>query len=401
MMELNDNEFDAAFRKRVFDADPQFEEAAWNKMEQKLRRRDRVVFFRKVGSVCLLLLIGFFGYLIIKPEPAKNIKGSVVKNRPAKPGPIGKAEGATTVKINRTPLIDSFAIAHTGPGTGKTNFLRGTVLGVKLGIDSAIRTVIQKKTNGIAQDSINHIVPYTILAQVTPEQGGHKMDSATAASSGSDVLPASVASVVKKRKSLRGRALPMSLSLSVGPEFNSSSSLVGGKKGFSAGLGFSVGITKRISLQTGLRYSAKDYAADSYAYQFSNPKVKDLISKVDASCAVLEIPLQASYTFWEDAKKSIDVNVGVSSYLMLKEDYTYRYTTGSGIEDRFQEYRNKNQHYFGVADLSATYYIKLRKEKLRLGLEPYIKIPLTGVGEGRVNLKSSGLSLKLRYDLGK
>ncbi|MNL67379.1 hypothetical protein D3C87_1919530 [compost metagenome] len=103
----------------------------------------------------------------------------------------------------------------------------------------------------------------------------------------------------------------------------------------------------------------------------------------------------------DDVKKSIDINAGVSSYFMLKEDYTYRYTAGSGIDDRLQEYRNKNQHYFGVADLSATYYVKLRKERLRLGLEPYIKIPLTGVGEGKVNLKSSGLSLKLRYDLGK
>lgn len=64
-MELNDNEFDATFRKKVFDADPQFEEAAWDKMERKLKRRDRIVFFRKSALVLLALLAGVWGVIIL------------------------------------------------------------------------------------------------------------------------------------------------------------------------------------------------------------------------------------------------------------------------------------------------------------------------------------------------
>ncbi|SMC50644.1 outer membrane beta-barrel protein [Pedobacter africanus] len=392
--ELNDSEFDAAFRKKVFDADLQFEEAAWNKMEQKLRRRDRVVFFRKAGAICLLLLIGFAGYLVMNSNPAKDGGGKMVSSGPARTGAVAvpeagiKAiEGTSAEQSELLPVL-----TYTKRSGGRTNRLQANVLLGKASVDSARR------------DSLVQPGAQQLLVQqepVKPHSDLNQADAEVTASAGTGVLPAAVASVAKKTKTSRNRTLPMSLSLSIGPEFNSAAALIGGKKGFSAGLGFSLGVARRITLQTGVKYSRKDYAADNYAYQFRNPRIKDLVTKVDASCAVLEVPLQASYTFWDDAGKSIDVNVGVSSYFMLKEDYTYRYTEGSGIGDRYQEYNNRNQHYFGVADLSATYYIKLKKEKLQLGLEPYVKLPLTGVGEGKVNLKSSGLSLKLRYDLGK
>lgn len=380
--EWNDSEFDAAFRKKVIDADLQFEEAAWDKMEQKLQRRDRVVFFRKAGAVCLLLLIGFAGYLMVNTHPAKDAGRKLVKSRSAGPAVVAVPE--TNTKVNESTSADQSGLVPA------LVYSKGSV--DKTAADS------------VGKDSVVQPAPQQVLVQlqaVRPEKKSNQADSGISASTGTDVLPAAVASVVKKRKASRGSALPMRLSFSIGPEFNSAAALIGGKKGFSAGLGFSLGIAKRVTLQTGLKYSMKDYAADNYAYQFRNPRVKDLVTKVDASCAVLEVPLQASYTFWDDASKSIDVNVGVSSYFMLKEDYTYRYAEGSGISDRYQEYSNRNQHYFGVADLSATYYIKLKKERLQLGLEPYVKIPLTGVGEGKVNLKSSGLALKLRYDLGK
>ncbi len=86
---------------------------------------------------------------------------------------------------------------------------------------------------------------------------------------------------------------------------------------------------------------------------------------------------------------------------MLKENYVFKYLPSTGRKDRVSEFTNANQHFFSVLDLSATYNIKLKSKKFALGFEPYIKIPLGGIGEGNVPLKSSGVSLKLRYDLNK
>jgi hypothetical protein len=404
MMELNDNEFDATFRKKVFDADPQFEEAAWDKMEQKLKRRERVVFFRKVGVVCLLLLICFAGFMQLDQKGVKKTQDVTVKKDKVVPLIQLPETNRTAIEINTEPKTVSAdtEAAASGKKTakveawfmGKQDLLKQNELKQDVVIQSPINqsTIVSGKTIDSASG--------TTLAQSTGLPKA-KVDTTVTALSGSDVAATAIASVLKKQKNKRRNPLPISLSLSAGPEFNSSGAIVGGKTGFSGGIGVSIGVFKRISLQTGLKYSVKDYGTDNYGYSFKNPRIKSIISEIDASCAVLEIPLIASYQVMEDSRKSIDINAGMSSYFMLKEDYTFRYTAESGIKDRVQHVSGKNQHYFGVVDLSATYYVKLKKKKFKLGLEPFVKIPLTGVGEGRVNLKSSGVSLKLRYDLGK
>ncbi len=395
MMELNDNEFDATFRKKVFDAEPQFEEAAWNKMEQKLKRRDRLVFFRKATALSLLLLFAIGGYYSLFITEPKLVKPSIVKenNGQSELKPEVKKPLRSAKLSDRSTTQSKQIIAHRDYEHGNT--FKSTKLGYLN--ESQQQALITNKTVS-PMDSI-YVKNSTSNVNILPDVV--KQDSNIVASPGSEVEPAAVTSIVGRKKSKQRNPRPVSLSLSLGPEFNSSSSLIGGKKGFSAGIGFSVGIAKKVKLQTGLKYSMKDYGTDGYDYTFHSEKAKRIVTHVDASCAVLEIPLQASLTVMEDNNRSIDLNAGMSSYFMLKEDYTFKYTAESGYKDKLQEFNNKNQHYFGVIDLSATYYMKLKKEKVSIGLEPYIKIPVTGVGEGKVNLKSSGVALKLRYDLGK
>lgn len=202
------------------------------------------------------------------------------------------------------------------------------------------------------------------------------------------------------------RNLPVSLAISAGPEFNSASSVVGGDPGFNAGLTLGFGISKKLDLQTGVRYSIKKYSgAGGIRYSFPNTNatwLKNNLTDLDATCDVLEIPLTASYRVADNAHRSINLNAGISSYLMLKEDYVFKYDNQYGAAtQRTLQKTNANQHLLSVVDLSATYFMKLKNNNLKIGLEPFMKIPLSGVGEGNINLKSSGISLKLRYDLDK
>ncbi|SHE37412.1 hypothetical protein [Pedobacter caeni] len=425
-MELDDNEFDAAFRERVFDADPQFEEAAWDKMERKLRRRERIVLFRK-GSVVLslLLLIGLIGYYSFDKKPSGKARTEL-----AGTGEKGKNTGkmavsGDTVVVTKEASVlskDTLVLPNGDLGIGlqstdHNNGLQNNhLLAVKENhfFAAGSETRVNRNLSALEQHNLSItkglLQPPAIALSLSP---GSVVKEDKLIAANKDVEAASnkqnaevQITQEKEREKLKvkpliKKAIPMSLALSAGPEFNSAGSLIGGKGGFSAGLTFSMGIAKNFRLQTGLKYSAKDYATDSYAYRFKNPQFQGMISGIDATCAVLEIPVIASYTVMEDRQRSIDLNLGLSSYLMLKEDYTFKYTQSSGMPDRLVERRNANQHLFGVVDLSATYFIKLKTEKFKIGVEPFVKIPLTGVGEGRVNLKSSGISLKIRYDLDK
>jgi hypothetical protein len=424
-MELNDNEFDAAFRKRVFDADPQFEEAAWDKMEGKLKRRERIVLFRK-GTVVLslLLLIGLIGYYSFDKKTEKKAKPELATTGKRVEGPgNGSLQVDTAAGRKKDFMVKD---QKKGPGaeervTGVGNYKDEQVAANKTGVIRRIAPIkkgveyakeqlagneVLIAGNNVAnrhladlQQRHDHLVtgmgaPGGVSLSLKPNSGEKGIPAVQNTAVVQNAIPPQKKVNFKKR-------VPMSLALSAGPEFNSAGALIGGKGGFSAGLTFSVGIAKNFKLQTGLKYSAKDYATDSYAYRIKNAKIQEMISGIDASCAVLEIPVIASYTVMEDRKRSVDLNLGLSSYLMLKEDYTFKYTPASGISNRLIEKTNANQHLLSVVDLSATYFIKLKTEKFKIGVEPFVKIPLTGVGEGRVNLKSSGISLKIRYDLDK
>lgn len=367
-MELNDKEFDAAFRKKVSDADPQFEEAAWGKMELKLKRRDRLVFFRNSAVLCLMLLGAVIGFYTIGDKEVKS-GADVIVDVPSGNAPEGTIPAGSVIKNSE----------------------------VEAGAELKMKKADKFKYSAYKKDTIENDTSAMVQNSVIARESATVPESVSAAvSAGKHEIPADT-----KRQNITKRVMPMSLSISAGPEFNSASSLIGGNPGFSVGLAFGVGVTKNLSLQTGIHYSIKDYHTNNYAYKLNNERVQGLISGVEASCAVLEIPLLVSYRISENYKRSIDLNAGISSYFMLREDYRFKYTPQSGIEDRFVERRNENQHYLSVVNLSATYFIKVKKEQLHLGFEPFVKIPLSGVGEGKVNLKSSGISLRLRYDIDK
>ena len=372
-MDLNDKEFDATFRKKVFDAEPQFEEAAWNKMEQKLRKRDRLVFFRNATAVCMVLLAAFVAFYNVSDTELKQNE-VVVINKPSD----GQTKERDTIDTDKEILR-----ASTQSGRNK-NLASSTAE---------------------AQDTVTYVNSGMRPLPVSPAQENLAVVKSVPPATSDNVLPETLTpgeiSAEPEKPTTSKRVMPMSLSISAGPEFNSASSVIGGSPGFSAGLAFGVGVTKRLSLRTGIQYSMKGYHANNYAYKFNNERIQGLITEVDATCAVLEMPLLASYRITENYKRSIDLNAGISSYFMLKEDYTFKYTSTYGNQDRLVERRNENQHYLSVVDLSATYFIKLKKERVKLGFEPFLKIPLTGVGEGKVKLKSSGISLRLRYDLDK
>ena len=109
-----------------------------------------------------------------------------------------------------------------------------------------------------------------------------------------------------------------------------------------------------------------------------------------------EIPLSVRYNLKTSARHSWFVTGGVSSYLMKKEDYSYGYyylTTGqTHYYDRSYDHSSKTL--FSVAQISGGYIHRLGKIA-DLRIEPYLKIPLRGVGIGSMPFQSAGIHIGL------
>lgn len=166
-----------------------------------------------------------------------------------------------------------------------------------------------------------------------------------------------------------------------------------GKAAVQYGGGIGYNFSNGITLRTGFYAGKKLYSADSADY---NPpagwwQYYPGMKKIDADCKVYEIPLFVSYNFKPVKNHNWFVSTGISSVIMKRETYDYLY---KGAWNQYitarRTYKNENKHFFSVLTLSGGYNYNLNK-RVAFSAEPYFKMPLTGIGFGKIKLNSGGV----------
>jgi hypothetical protein len=170
--------------------------------------------------------------------------------------------------------------------------------------------------------------------------------------------------------------------------------------GTNLGVSLEYHISNRVSISVGAIYSTKIYAADATKYNPDNPYWTSYYPKpvdVKGNCKVIDLPLNIRYNFLTRERYNIYLSGGLSSYLMLREDYKYIYNVDdTGLYNGWHG-KNENKHFFKVINLSAGYERKLN-QRFSLQAEPFIKLPTAGVGYGRIKLLSTGLFMAVKYN---
>ncbi|HMU72724.1 MAG TPA: hypothetical protein PKD93_08280, partial [Ferruginibacter sp.] len=158
---------------------------------------------------------------------------------------------------------------------------------------------------------------------------------------------------------------------------------------YGAGLSYTFA-RQKLTVRTGFYMSKKIYDAAPDQYHTPGGNYPNLYN-VAADCKIYEIPIGLSYNFGARGKHNWFGFAGISSYLMKTEKYDYQYKTPSGYTYNYKhKVTNENNHYFSVVTLSAGYQYQLSR-RVSLQAEPYVKIPLGGVGVGKVKLNSGGI----------
>jgi hypothetical protein len=153
-------------------------------------------------------------------------------------------------------------------------------------------------------------------------------------------------------------------------------------------------IRDRFSISTGFYSARKIYTAKPADYKAPPEfyQAYPYLEKVDANCRVYEIPVSVAYHFGKRANQGWFVSAGLSTFLMNEEGYNYfyKYTPVGNTYTNFWKVKNQNTHYFSIGTLSAGYKRQVGK-RFTLMAEPYVKIPFSGVGYGKVKLNSGGV----------
>jgi hypothetical protein len=415
----NENKLDQLFKDGLSGSEDHiaFREEDWTSMEQLLDNKSskkpvllRRIYYLSAIAAILLLAIGLFFFNQgnnqenptrdrlstknkIQPkgnndQTTKPFKDSVTNNTPATNESLG----------SNSEHSQGHQPGHPLPANQNGRYLPG-------GLNQPAETPVIVKTskdsinpnnsnNGVTD--INKIMPpvnqpQNNLATVTPP------DTTTKVTQPVQQVKTEKASL----KPILRRGPRFTLSILAAPDINAVNSFSRNQVGTNLGFQLGIRLSKKFTISTGAAYAVKPYDASGSQYDSPNwvgKSLNDLPTNVAANCKVLDIPINLNYQFYSKGKNSFAIGSGLSSYIMLRENYHFDFNDGSGRPSYDVQIDNKNKHILGVLNLNATYERKINS-KFSTIIQPYMKLPLTGIGNGRVDLRSTGVAVGVSWNI--
>ena len=112
---------------------------------------------------------------------------------------------------------------------------------------------------------------------------------------------------------------------------------------------------------------------------------------------MFEIPLNLRYDLFSNQKRKFFVSSGLSTYLMTNEYYDYHYKDNNGAYTvKSYDYTANSNYWFSILNISAGFERSIGT-RFAVQAEPYLKIPLKGLGFGNINLNSYGIYFGIKY----
>lgn len=453
---MQDEEMDMRIRDAANQHHPPYDDKAWGKMEQLLdkhlpHKKDR----RRWFFLLFLFLLLDTGILLFIVKPWKGNSPAVAGNNISKDTPSASQEAATsthntgnatdmnkpgikpeqsqqtnispvsqtgensrtatTVNVNSPVSVinqnasapagkrktvskdkDRFSTTITVPGTVSDNNKDLQPMAKKqtdaMNNDSKTKTAVPDKnwlTSSVNKNSIIN-TPDNTAKSIAKEALVDNKKNIAAEKIKEQEKPVSPSK--DKKKTTKGFGNNFGLTVSVGAELNFVSLDNPGKITPLYGAGLSYTFAKRFTVRTGFYVTEKVYPATPEQY---NNTIYPNLTAIDANCKVYQVPLSIGYNFGQRKNHCWFGSVGLSSLLMKKEVYKYEYKTAGGQYYYYDHtVNNENKHYFSVLSLSAGYQYNLNN-RFSIMAEPFLNLPLKGIGYGKIKLNSTGALLTL------
>lgn len=430
------NKLDKLFKSGLDVPDTHFEynDQDWDDLENLMggRKRPRIIaFWLPVLSGVAALLLLFWGWWFFKPAKLETQQVAVVKQQATKApvnnsnsntNTVNGANGNTAITtgspqqaiVKPTPVVTN----QHAPVYANVIRLPKNSSVIKVPAENAAATANNKVNGGanpvndnkkemLADNSApknnavtNNTVPTTDAQAnpVTTVNGNATGQEAVAKVPDAQVTLTATEKSKKIKTTIAGKGPQLGLAMLLSPDINGAGSFQNAKVGTNIGLLFSVSV-KKLTISTGAVYSKKPYTTNFDNY-YTGYKFKTDPQQVTADCRVLDIPLNIDYQVYHKSKNSFSIGSGLSSYIMLKETYNYEYAVQGTAGPSSVTYINRHQHILGVLNLNATYAHQLNN-KFSIAAQPYLKIPLTDIGNSRVKLQSAGVAVGIRWNINK
>lgn len=381
-------DIDKLFKEGLENPDLPFNDLDWGNLEEKLHPKQKrrivpIIWFAAVAGIAAMLLVVF---LFVKSDERNTHTKAIVKGSIKKDSSLIENNKVSRTIKDLLDDKDKGLVALNKSIIDSGNNKEFHTYKIKTISDVFGELVLEQKVNANILANINYGL--SLNSEVNPVQYQSQ-----------ELVKSPVRTKLDKAFNPIFKSKPrLVLSISAAPDLTSVQS--SGKSDLSASFGveLTLFLTKKLSITSGAAYAKKIYDSDFSLYRPNSNYVFNVNpTNVHANCDVIDIPLNVNYKVFDNNRNSITVSTGLSSYLMLKEKYSYTY--GEAYQKPLDyEVKNQNQHYLGIANVGVEFRHKINNN-LSISARPFMKIPLTDIGYGNSKLSSTGVAVSLNMNL--
>ena len=206
----------------------------------------------------------------------------------------------------------------------------------------------------------------------------------------SDTAVPNILTAAKEKSRVRTKRLYAGVI--AGPDLSTIKSRSVSKVGLSAGILVGYQLNKKLSIESGVLWDKKFYNGDGKYFDTKKTSIPSYVKilELEGYCNMFELPIGLKYDFTRNKRSGWFAVMGASSYFMKKESYHYSYLSYGVPSYRTASYNNSSTNWLSILNISVGYTHSVGKSGL-LRIEPYLKIPVKGVGIGSLPISSSGL----------
>lgn len=310
-----------------------------------------------------------------------------------------KEKASRALVINKPKKSDKKQLIH--PFDSDPSITQPTV------IDQASATVKKSGEPGqLAKPDIHSVstsastrIPLTIVTPFIISNNSEKViPSNLIAGPGTEQLTNGIAPIQKLSAGKSGFKQPLSFGILTGIDYSRIHQTGNNKPGYDIGFQVSYNFSRRWSVNTGFIFTKKNYSA--LAKDFYPPKhywtTYVQLTSLEGDCDMWDIPLNVRYNFIVKPGNKWFVNAGTSSYIMRNQAYTYYFVANNYPAQKDWKTGSQQNEWFNIINFSAGFEKALNKT-WSLQTEPFVKLPVRGMGFGKMDISSYGIMLGVKY----
>lgn len=349
------------------------------------RKTGFLQYFFAGGFLLLLLLIGLLtgdpDIPDIYNEPATSAPKSNARHQPGNASRNNPGNDLNDNKLN-APIRAHETFSGRQPGTNKNIQIR------------------EEKTTQEPNEQIGNInrggskIDYILNEKTYP--GRNPITTAI------EVTPRSIASVKNNFEPVaQQRNKGLYYGIVAGLDVNAVKDQPFSNSNIEAGVVVGYRLNPAFSIESGVSFVKKYYntAGNYFSMDDMSPGMPGGMEmmEVNGSSKVIRIPIQLRTDLFNKKNYTLFSSVGLSSYIMTEENNMYHVMMNGTEEKMFKSYKKDRNYFATTIDFTIGYEKKIGK-KNQLRIQPYLQLPVKGIGVGKLPLKSAGIRIAFTHN---